>query len=64
MSDYSKLTDAEFDRLLSIVIDADNIKPSNLISIQGIYEILREHYNNDVLAKWEAENPQECDEDE
>ena len=63
MTDYSKLTDAEFDRLLDEIVNEDCEKPSDLLSrLPGIYEIAREYFNNDVLAKWEIENPQDEDE--
>lgn len=53
---YDDLTDEVFDNLLKEIIDQDNVKPSQLLNIPGIYEILREEYNNDVLEKWEQNN--------
>jgi hypothetical protein len=57
MKDHSWVTTEMFDsRLREIVNDELNtaISPfDNLISIPGVYEILAEHYNNDVLNELE-----------
>lgn len=53
---HDRMTTAEFDRLLFEVIDDDNRKASDLLAFGGIYEILAEHYNNAVLAKWDEEH--------
>ena len=48
--DYDKMTPAEFDSVLLAIIDS---KPASmLIFIPGIYEILSEHFNNEVLDAW------------
>lgn len=52
---YAKMTQDDFDRLLAEVIDNDNPKPSSVLSIAGVYEVLSEHYNNEVLEAWELE---------
>lgn len=44
-----KITDEQFDQALKTVIDLENEKASNLLSIPGIYEILSEHYNNEAI---------------
>ena len=45
-------TDQEaFDEALAEIID--DSPASHLLSIPGIYEILSEHFNNDVLARLE-----------
>lgn len=50
---YAALDSQTFDRILhSIVTEAG---AHTLISIPGIYEVLSEHYNNQVLEEWEAE---------
>jgi hypothetical protein len=49
------MTTDDFDRHLAEVIDADNRRPSDLLQIPGVYEVLSEHYNNDVIDAWAAE---------
>lgn len=44
-----KITDEQFENALIKVIDKDNKSASQLLSIPGIYEILSEYYNNDVI---------------
>lgn len=59
MGDYSKMTTEDFDRLLQQLINADldrcTDRAASLLAIPGIYEILAEHYNNDVLEAWDEE---------
>jgi len=52
---YADMTTADFDRLLAEVIDAENDVASGLLSIPGVYEVVSEYYNNDVLEAWDAE---------
>ena len=51
------ITTKDFDRLLADIIDNDLL--FHLLSIPGFYQILSEHYNNDVLAAWETEQQTE-----
>ena len=53
-TDYSTMTDAEFDGILQGLVN-ENYR--TILQIPGIYEILREHWNNEVLSIW-AENKQ------
>lgn len=62
MRDYSAITDEQFDLLLADVMDTKYTVPSELLLIPGIYEVVSEELNNDVLAAWEELNPLE-DED-
>lgn len=55
MSNYDKMSTEDFDRLLADVMDDDNAKASSLLAVPGIYEVVSEHYNNAVLAAWDAE---------
>lgn len=50
MADYSKLTDEEFDNILIEILDEE--PASSLLYIGGIYEIVAEYYNNEVLDRW------------
>jgi len=51
MNKYKDLTQEKFDDLLMELIGHKTV--SSIISLQGIYEILSEEYNNDVLTLWE-----------
>jgi hypothetical protein len=53
-TDYSKMTHADFERLLKVEMDKEE-KPSDLLSIPGVYEIASEFWNNDVLEAWNKE---------
>ena len=60
MADYSWVTDEMFDEKLKEMVDYDlneAISPFDvLMSIStDIYEILSEHYNNDILNELEAD---------
>lgn len=65
-TDYSSMTNDEFEATLREVIDEQNPCASQLLSIGGIYEILSEEYHNAVLDRWATENPERagiCDEE-
>jgi cobyric acid synthase len=49
MPDYDKMTTEEFDEILREIVE----KEADIIGIPGVYEILSEYFNNDVLAVWE-----------
>jgi hypothetical protein len=49
--DYSRCTDLEFDEHLKDIIN--ETPGSILLKIPGVYEALSEHYNNDILTRWE-----------
>ena len=50
---YELLSDDLFDELLVDVIDRYNSKASCLLQVPGIYEVLSEYYNNQVLDLYE-----------
>ena len=51
------LTSEKFEELLlEIVIDDEG----SVLDIPGVYEIVSEYFNNDVLAAFDEENPLEC----
>lgn len=66
MTDYSRLTNEQFDILLADIMDTTFITPSALLQIPGIYEIVSEELNNAVLSAWEelTVGEQQKDEDE
>ena len=47
--DYNKITQEEFDEVLASILEDFN--GERLLSIEGIYEILSEHFNNQVLEQ-------------
>lgn len=49
--DYSKITQDQFDEKLVEIINES--PATNLLTIPGIYEILSEHFNNDILKSIE-----------
>lgn len=52
MVDYSQMTDEEFDLELNEIINEECVA-YNLLSIPGIYEILSDHFHNEILDRWE-----------
>lgn len=53
------MTTEEFDRYLAEAIDRDNPKPSDLLQVPGVYEVLSEHYNNAAIDAWQADEEPE-----
>ena len=51
MSEYSWITDEMFDEALMEIVDKQGLV--SLIRIEGVYELVKEHYNNAVLSKLE-----------
>jgi hypothetical protein len=49
MKKYSHITNEMFDNKLAEIMDDEFKYPSQLLSIPGIYEIVSEYFNNDVL---------------
>lgn len=47
------LSQERFDEILEEILYEQ--RASQLLAINGIYEILAEHYNNEVLQRWEDE---------
>lgn len=51
-ADYSKLDDDMFDGILR-----DIVTLPMLWAVPGVHELAAEHYNNEVLTKFEQDNP-------
>lgn len=51
---YSELTDEDFDRILGEVVKEN---AGSLLTIPEAYNVLSEHFNNEVLERWENEHP-------
>ena len=50
---YAKLSTEDFDRILIDLVN--DTSSETLITIPGIYELLAEYFNNDVLDAWDHE---------
>ena len=55
---YAKMTDADFDRILTDIVNS-HTGEQLIKGVPGAYEVFSEHFNNEVLEKWEEENPEE-----
>ena len=51
MTDYSDITQDDFNEILAILLN--QVPAADLLHIPGIFEILSEEYNNVVLEYWE-----------
>ena len=60
MTDYSTMTQSDFDNILSEILD-ELTATDLLIQVPAIYSDLVEEFNNEILDRWAAE--QERDED-
>lgn len=52
-ADFSKMTDDDFDRHLLGVMECMTMV--QILELPGIYKVVSEELNNDVLAAWEDE---------
>lgn len=57
MVDYSWITDEMFDEALMEIVDKQG--PLSILRIEGVYELVKEHYNNEVLEKLEQSRGEE-----
>lgn len=62
MSIYDKATDDELDSILAdLVFDAVKEQgASSIMGIPGVYEALKEHFNNDMLDSWARGYTESC----
>ena len=56
------MTDNEFDGILESIVDG--LTAAQILAIPGIYEVLREELNNDILDTWAEQNPEKAFTDE
>ena len=54
---YDDLSTDDFDRLLEEIIDVEG---PVILAVPCVYELLAEHYNNEVLSAWEVEQEQKA----
>jgi hypothetical protein len=52
----------EFDTYLENLVGM--MTPAQLLAIPGVYEVLSEELNNDVMAAWEDDHPDDEDQEE
>jgi hypothetical protein len=57
----SDISQERFDQLLAEIMDES--VASALLSIPGVYEAVSEHFNNDVLDRYEQEKTNDDDDD-
>lgn len=55
MVDYSTMTDGDFYKYLIRLLE--DLRGTDLLQVPGVYDIVSEHYNNDVLYLWAEDNP-------
>jgi len=48
-----EITSEEFHRILVEIVQETD--PITLLRVPGVYEALAEHFNNEVLERWEKE---------
>ena len=59
---YAAMTDDDFDRILVELVGSES--GTALLLIPGIYEILSEYFNNEVLDRWEVEQAENAEVDQ
>jgi len=52
---YASMSTDDFDNYLVQVVNDQNPRPSDLLQVPGVYEVLSEYYNNEVLDAWTAD---------
>ena len=57
MEKYEAITDDKFDEILVEILNEH--RGGQLISIPGVYEILSEEFNNEILGRWAARQEEE-----
>lgn len=53
MNDYSKMTHEDEVCILKEIINDQGI--DNILTVSGVWELLREEFNNEILSRWEDE---------
>ena len=49
---HDAITSDDFDRLLTKILSEFIDQGGDLLSIPGVYEVVSEHFNNDVIDSW------------
>jgi hypothetical protein len=53
MGKYDKMTNEDFNRILGDIMQETGGRV--ILTIPGVYEVVSEHFNNDVLDRWGKE---------
>lgn len=53
MGKYDEMTDEDFERILEQIVEDE--PPLTILTIPGVWELVSEFYNNEVLTIWENE---------
>jgi len=53
---YDKMTTEEFDKYLVGAMEEYTME--SILRMPGVYEVLSEYLNNEVLERWEEDNPE------
>lgn len=65
VADYSKMTNEEFDEILSdLVYEYLTDDHYAFMLIPGVYECMSEHFNNEVLDRWTADQEEDFETEE
>ncbi len=55
MTNYDEMSQDEYDNILADLV-FENAR--TLLSIPGVYEAVSEHFNDEILTRWEHEHPE------
>jgi len=56
MANYDKMTTEDFDTLLVQIMNEHT--GEQIFAIPGIYEVVSEYFNDEVLDRWAKDNPE------
>jgi hypothetical protein len=62
MGKYDKMSNDDFREHLLEIMEEQGMEA--VLMVPGVYEAVSEHFNNDVLERWEERNPDEVGADE
>jgi len=60
MGKYDNMIHEDEERIIADIIQEEG---QNLLTIPGIWEVVREHFNNEMLDRWEKEQEEKNAED-
>jgi len=52
MGKYDNMIHEDEERIIADIIQEEG---RNLLSVPGVWEVVREHFNNEMLDRWEKE---------
>ncbi|HUT43647.1 MAG TPA: hypothetical protein VMW95_04850 [Desulfobacterales bacterium] len=60
MGKYDNMIHEDEERIIADIIQEEG---RNLLSVPGVWEVVREHFNNEMLDRWEKEQEEKNAED-